>query len=184
MLKESKAEQSYRMNIINRNMKKTVPLVSILLILMIGLLVIMGVTGDKVNEYGLGNPYECRECSKLGFACGEHRGISVQDVLKKKIDDFSMGYTPGMENVEYLIYGEGNTYNKKCDFCNEGKSGNECYACKYDRIAIQTIAEQLYDEGILLSRICSEDWKLGYANCYTDRVILSNMIYDKILGRK
>lgn len=175
---ETNRERVYRQNLLGSNMKRTIPIMLIMVILLAGLFTFMYATGDKLGEYGLGNPYECMDCKKLGFACKEHRGFNIDNAIKEKIDRFSMNYIPDKSNTKYLLYGEGNEYNLDCDFClTEGK---ECYGCEYNRLAIEEAAKEVYADGILESRLCSNDWKLGYADCNTDRVMMSKMIYNQL----
>ena len=175
---ESTEERIYRQNILGNNIKKATPIVIILGVIVLGLLSFMSIAGNNVEAYGEGNQYECKECNKLGFACKEHRGFDTEAALKEKINKFAMGYIPNGQKSTYLLYGENNEYNLDCDFCVE--EGSECYGCEYNRIAIEEAAESAYDNGILESRLCSKDWKLGYADCNADRLILSQMIYGQI----
>lgn len=172
---ETKAESIYRQTILDKQVKKTIPIALILLIILVGLLLFIYTSSGNVIKHGLGNPYECMDCDKLGFACKEHREFDARDAIKDKVDRFALYYIPSESNVKYILYGIGNEYNTKCDFCN--KEETECYGCEYNRLAILDANKRVYEDGVLSSRLCSDCWKLGYANCNTDRVIMGQMMY-------
>lgn len=170
--KDISESEYYRQTVVTGSSKKALPLVLIVTILFIGgIMLTRSLDSFKmVNEYGIGDPYHCRECKELKFACKEHRGYNSGEALKDMLERYSYGFIPGMSENEQrkLMYGA--EYNLECDFCTE--KSTECYGCSSDRELINDKLEAIEKDEVFKSKLNNEDWKLGYANSSDGRAML------------
>lgn len=177
--KETPTEKYYRMGVIDQEVKKTVPIILLSIIILIAIVIFYKSSDimDTLNT-GTGNPYECMDCKKYGVACSEHKKFNAKEALNNKIEKFGYNYIPNSTDDKLLeqMYGAGNHWNLNCDFCNEHNL--ECESCKHDRLVIQERIDKLYKNVTFTAKMCNKCQDLGYANCSACR----NMVISDIIN--
>lgn len=160
----------------NELIKKALPILTVILLVMIVTLIVIN---KKAEDKPIGNPYECSDCKELGRACKDHKEYNPNEDLKKKIQNciYNLKYLDeGEEIYTYYLYGE-SYYNLDCDFCNSNKA--ECPGCEYTRKSIIEYTNRELTEDTI-DRMCTECKKLGYPYCSSDITFVTERVYDSI----
>lgn len=178
---ETYEERRLRLGLVPKETKHSIWIALILFVLMV--LILLGSKhtslGYLLSTNGVGNPYECKTCKDLGFACKEHKDVTDESLLHDKVEQYIVAYSGNtdIEGSKQYMYG-GNEYNTSCDFCNEQKE--ECYSCKYTREAIYNVVTDLEQEAGIYSLFCDECSKAGYPKCYHDKMQMISLVLDRL----
>lgn len=179
MERDDKSNREYtRNNLLIGESKRLIPLLILITILFTGYMVIYkGSSNVGLSKYGIGNPYNCRECKELGFACKEHREFDLKESIDNKLEIYAYRYVPNgtEDDSKEWMYGYG--FNKDCDFCNE--LGDECYSCKYDRQTIDSKLKEIEKDELFITKLNVGDSALGYANSSDGRAMLYRELKNK-----
>ena len=169
--------QKYRLNETVKHLLHSSPIIAtIIIVCIITVSFIYTYTlGMNVDAYGIGDPYHCEECKRLGIACSEHKNFDAKEGLREKIHLLSSFYIldSNEDYVKRIMY-NGNVYDTDCDFCCENKS--ECYGCRYDREALTAAIVEIENTYEFKSKLCDKCSDLRYANCSYCRSFLEDQL--------
>lgn len=170
---ETRAEKKMRHEALSINKIKAITFMVFFIIFSLGIVALNYAYGTKTASYGIGNPYECKQCSKINMACSDHRNFNQQEAIEEKIGALAERYKP--TNDEWNYYGK-EAYNINCDFCKE--LNEECYSCSYTRETLTEIPDRIYENWQIQSLLCKDCTEIGYADC----LICRDILYKQILN--